>query len=503
MLQHRNNNKRSISTRMKTALSNIAELLGEPPKIFVCVASFEDRCRAIADQLDPKQVEQVVLLENSDFDTYIAKNVSLIKARYGEKVKSIALRTDDPIFVADNLKNQVLPLIANNRGLCLIDITTFTHEQLLILIRLLAEIATPPNVKFVYVGAGEYSVNTNPNERWLSKGVTDTRAVLGYPGIMLPSRKLHLIVLVGFEHERAEKLIEKYEPALVSLGLGREHQSVRPEHYAINAEFHQRVQQFAENLSTSLAGVRRFEFSCVDPLQTMADVASEAGRFPKLNVAVCPMNTKPSTIGAALLALNDETIQLVYAQPGEYNVEGYSTIGDTCTVFDLAECFSNSAKKLRSAEPSAHKKKISRSTDLVPLIKHALVQFEEPEHPIEAHLPSTLFADVEAQGIEDAINRLLSDIMKTMTGEDARLRIEASIVDEVKVIVTITATGPISSEVASKLFEPFQKGEGSGWGLALVRSLLEANDSSLDVSSTERSSKALRVVLPAASHQDP
>lgn len=325
---------------MKIELSKIAETLGQAPKLFICAASFEDRCRAIAEQLGPEQLEQVVILENSDFAASIAENASLIKARFGRKAKSVSLRTDDPIVVADNLKSEVIPLIANQTGLCLIDITTFTHEQLLILIRLLAEPTTAVAVKLAYVGAGEYSVNTDPNERWLSKGVTDTRAVLGYPGIMLPSRKLHLIVLVGFEHERAEKVIEKYEPAVVSLGLGREHQSVKPEHYQINAEFHERVKKFAESLSASIAGVRRFEFSCLDPFETMRDVESEANTFSNFNVAVCPMNTKPSTIGAALLALKDDRFQLVYAQPSEYNVEGYSTTGDTCTLFDLAECLS-------------------------------------------------------------------------------------------------------------------------------------------------------------------
>jgi hypothetical protein len=325
---------------MKIELSKIVDALGEAPQMFICAASFEDRCRAIADQLDPEKVEQVVVFENADFAAAIEQNAALIKGRFGSKATSIALRTDNPLIVADSLKDQVLPLIEKCSGLCLVDVTTFTHEQLLIFIRLLAELGMTARIKLVYVGAGEYSVNTDPNERWLSKGVTDIRAVLGYPGIMLPSRRLHLIVLVGFEHERAEKVIEKYEPAVVSLGLGREKQSVKPEHYQINAEFHERVKKFAESLSASIAGVRRFEFSCLDPLETMRDVESQAKTLPNFNVAVCPMNTKPSTIGAALLALANERFQLVYAQPSEYNAQGYSTTGDTCTLFDLAEGFS-------------------------------------------------------------------------------------------------------------------------------------------------------------------
>ena len=493
---------------MKIELTKINEVLGESPQIFIGVASFEARCRAIADQLDPDQVQQVVLLGNADFSTVIEENASLVRKRFGSKVRSVALRTDNPIFVADNLKSEVLPLIANRTGICLIDTTTFTHEQLLIFIRLLAELENSANVKLAYVGAGEYSVNTDPAERWLSKGVTDTRAVLGYPGIMLPSRKLHLIILVGFEHERAEKVIERYEPAVVSLGLGREHQSVRPEHYVINAEFHQRVQQFAENLSTTLAGVRRFEFSCVDPLQTMSDIATETSKFPNFNVAVCPMNTKPSTIGAALLALNDETVQLVYAQPSEYNTEGYSTTGDTCTLFDLAEYLSLASNTFVSVQ-KGHEYQITVGaetkkagpTDLVPLIKHAVDELNEPGHRIETDLPSRLFAEVESQGIEQAISIVLSNIVETTGGKYGRLKIKASVLAEGKVMVTITATVPdLSAEDATKMFDPFiKRAKGSGLGLRLVRSILEENNSSMEVSSTEHSGRTVRVVLPAAS----
>lgn len=336
---------------MKVELSKLVHVLGKMPVTFICSASFESRSRAIAEQLDPEGPEQVIVLQNSDFATYVESNASLIMERFGRSAKSVELRTDDPLFVADNLQSEVIPLIKQHPGLCLIDITTITHEQLLILIRLLIAVGIDDDVKLAYAGAGEYSVNTNPDERWLSKGVKDTRSVLGYPGIMLPSRKLHLIVLVGFEHERAEKVIEKYEPALISLGLGREHQSVRLEHHRINAEFHTRVQRFAENLSASIADVRRFEFSCIEPLETMADIASEVGKFANFNVAICPMNTKPSTIGAALLAIKDDKFQLVYAQPVEYNVQGYSTLGTTCAVFDLRDCLSGTAIKPDAPQP--------------------------------------------------------------------------------------------------------------------------------------------------------
>ena len=328
---------------MKVELSGLNEALGQTPETFICAAGFEDRSRSVAEQLDPNHVRNVIVLENGNFPGYVARNASIIKERF-KNALSVSLHTDNPLFVADTLKSKVLPLISATTGLCLIDITTLTHEQLLIFIRLLTELSPLPKTTLAYTGADEYSVDST-TDKWLTKGVAEIRAVLGYPGIMLPSRRLHLIVLVGFEHERAEKLIEQCEPALISLGLGRKDQSVSSKHHATNADFHDQVRRFAEGLSTSIVGVHQFEFSCVDPQTTMMDVIAQADKFADHNLAVCPMNTKPSTIGAALAGLKNEQVQLIYAQPIEYNIEGYSTPGPTCTIFDLAECLSATTKE--------------------------------------------------------------------------------------------------------------------------------------------------------------
>lgn len=329
---------------MKVELSKLKEALGEAPELFICSASFEDRCRSVAEQINPDSVKNVVVLENTDFDVFISKNASLIKDRFADKARTVPLRTNDPLFVADKLIKEVLPVINSCLGLCLIDLTTLTHEQVLILIRLLFEVKPPGKVLLAYTGASDYSINTDAKEKWLSKGVSVTRSVLGFPGVMLPSRRLHLIVLVGFEHERAEKLIERYEPAMITLGLGRKEQSITTDHHQTNAEFHQRVREFAESLSQVLTDVHQFEFSCIKPAVAMADILAEASKHPDYNIAICPMNTKLSTIGAALAAFREDRIQLVYAQPVEYNIEGYSVPGDSCTIFELSHCFSEVTK---------------------------------------------------------------------------------------------------------------------------------------------------------------
>lgn len=320
---------------MKTDLSKLLDSLGSHPDVFVCSTSYEARSRSVAERLDPECVGIVAVLENVNFIKAVEGNAKLLLNRFGTKAKLIELNSEDPLSVADTLRSHLLPIIESSRSMCLIDVTTLTHEELLILMRMLPVWSPQRRVVLAYTGADQYSVNTEPNDKWLSRGVAETRSVLGYAGIMLPSRKLHLIVLVGFEHERAQSLIQRYEPALISLGLGQKEESISLGHHLSNAEFHEKVKNFAESISETISSVQRFEFSCIDPIRTKEAILSTAQRSPGYNVAVCPMNTKPSTIGAALAGFANESLQLVYVQPIEYNLDGYSTPGETCTIFDF------------------------------------------------------------------------------------------------------------------------------------------------------------------------
>ena len=75
-------------------------------------------------------------------------------------------------------------------------------------------------VDFLYAPASEYSIGDKPGDKWLSKGISEVRSVMGYPGGFAPSRDTHLIILAGFEDYRALSLIQELEPSLVSIGYG-------------------------------------------------------------------------------------------------------------------------------------------------------------------------------------------------------------------------------------------------------------------------------------------
>jgi hypothetical protein len=73
----------------------------------------------------------------------------------------------------------------------------------------------------------------------------------------------------------------------------------------------------------------------------MNDLLNEVEKNSEYNTVICPLNTKPSTIGAALAAIKSDNIQLVYAQPVQYNTKGYSTPSNFATILDLNKLFTS------------------------------------------------------------------------------------------------------------------------------------------------------------------
>lgn len=296
-------------------------LKGKSIDLFISSASFEDRCFVTANLAKDFKPKKSVFFYNKNEADIIIINSEKLTAAISHSYR-ISLNSDSPVynyvkllfFVNNELKNFQLPNI-------LIDITTFTHETLLVLLRIL-EIKKHllGNIFMSYVGASEYSFNTqNDDEKWLSKGIKDIRTIIGYSGFTVPTKKNHLIVLFGFESERTQKIIEQYEYDFISLGFANIDESIQNNHQKINCERH-------SNLLKENPKANKFNFSLVDPYQTEKDILNYLSleKFRDLNTVIAPLNNKISTIGAGLAAIKNQNIQLSYAKPNIYNTEGYS-----------------------------------------------------------------------------------------------------------------------------------------------------------------------------------
>ena len=320
---------------VKCKLTDLQDNLQSPIDVFICCASFEDRCRSVAEKIQLLLTGHALIAENKNLSHYVGENANNLRSLFGSRAEDVHINSTDPLLTADNLDSALKSIPTDSPLHYLVDITTFTHESLLILFALLQlhkQHREPRDkVTFVYTSASDYSTTEKREDKWLSNGVRDIRSVLGYPGEILPSKKDQLIILVGYEHQRASKLIESFEPNKISLGYGKAGSETVRKHRDANSHFKNLVAKVA----ATYGAVEEFEFACDEPMAAKQAILECVQATPSHNHIVVPMNTKLSTIGCALVAIEDETIQLCYAQPLQYNYKSYSSPRDTCYLLDF------------------------------------------------------------------------------------------------------------------------------------------------------------------------
>lgn len=297
--------------------------------LFIGSVSYEDRCMSVARWLKTSEVRLSIIAENMNHVEFHRGNGERLRG-YFPGCMAVNLDTASPLRTADGLRAALDEVDLPEDGKVVVDITTFTHEALLILFQLVRRRFRRVQVIYAYASAREYAYGLAVEEKWLSRGVEDVRSVLGYPGTFRPSRKLHLIVLVGFEHERIGELISQYEPSLVSLGYGE------PGPRGTSDHIPSAILGFGR-LKALYGGANEFSFPCFDPIATKEVLKGTTARHPKYNVIIAALNTKLSTLGAALAAIENEEVQLCYAQAVLYNIRRYSLPGDDLYLFSCAD----------------------------------------------------------------------------------------------------------------------------------------------------------------------
>lgn len=302
-------------------LDDVSAHFADGIDLFICSASFEERCLTIAKCLATGSIRHALVAENENHRELHAGNGDALLALFGSRAQHVLLDTADPLKTADGLSAALQASLAFEPRRIVVDITTFTHEGFLILFNLLRQRFTDRQICYLYSSAAEYSLGTVDSEKWLSKGIGEIRSVLGYSGRFLPSRKLHLVVLVGFEHERVNELIRRYEPSFISLGYGESTEPGAEKHHPPNRHGYERVKAVYAN-------AEEFVFYCYNVRRTKKIVQRQVNKFSNTNVVVAAFNTKLSTLGVALAALENDSMQLCYAQALIYNYTGYSMPGD-------------------------------------------------------------------------------------------------------------------------------------------------------------------------------
>ncbi|MBL3591239.1 MAG: hypothetical protein JMN24_15820 [gamma proteobacterium endosymbiont of Lamellibrachia anaximandri] len=299
----------------------LEQLPDEIDYLMVC-ASFEDRCLSFYEYLDSERVSKTGVFYFKQFLSNSSQNVSKLEKKFdGQRFE---MDYTSPTSIADAIMRFVEN--AETDGATpnvVIDISTFTRESLLILVRYL--LINNEEYSGIYLFYRFASVS-----QYLSDGVESIRSVLGYMGDVSVDKPTHLVLLSGFEYERAKDIIDALEPDFISIGYGGESCSITTSLYELNKEFTDKLVAYYTN-----ENIHIFEHSLIDPDEVKDIVLKLVDDKQEYNTVVAPLNNKISTLGVALAAVQNASIQLIYSQMEEYNEKNYSQCEDDCLIFNL------------------------------------------------------------------------------------------------------------------------------------------------------------------------
>ncbi len=315
----------------KIPLNKLAEFIQNKIDVFICSSSFEERCLSIPQEASKLGIPLNLIFCVTDLESKIEQNAKKLASTLGEQSSEIAIQIDNPAQTLKIMSEALNKAVTDDKQQCfLVDITTFTHEGLLMLLKLL-QLKKKDNDKLFlcYNGAKDYSYNESiPEEKWLTKGVKSVRSILGYPGLLDPSKKNHIVILFGFEGERTRRLIDIFEFDLISLAFGSKEASISDSHQQLNETRHKELLKFYPD-------AKNFEISLIDAGQTKSQLLEYLKGFSEYNTVIAPMNNKISSIGAGLAAIEKPEIQLCYVTANQYNFEGYSQPSEDCYLFEV------------------------------------------------------------------------------------------------------------------------------------------------------------------------
>lgn len=316
-------------------VNQLSTTLTEHFDLFICFNSYESRATSIPANIDHEKFKHFIIFSNQTLREEASRNLELLKSILPQEKCVIAkLPLDNPVESADHIRCVLRGVEGfSSSSRIFIDITTFTHESLLILLAILKDYVPNATVCCGYINAREYSYDCEKQkDKWLSRGIGEIRSVLGYSGIIKPSQKTLLMVIVGYEYERAISIIDAIEPDFLSLGYGIASDSTTEKNQGANEHYAQLVKQMA----TYYEDVYDFTLPCNDPFAASQAILKQIEAVgTNKNIILVPMNNKISTIGAALVCLELPHVQLCYAPALVYNYSAYSTPGEKCYLFDM------------------------------------------------------------------------------------------------------------------------------------------------------------------------
>jgi len=198
-----------------------------------------------------------------------------------------------------------------------IDISVMVKPYIFLLLKHLDSLHTK-NMYFLYTEPASYDI--------LTKGTMIAKDVPGYSGAKDLGKKDALVILLGFEGNRAVQVLNEVNPDLTIPVNG--FPSYRP-------NFKDRsIMENKELLSEDDILKNLCYAPANDPFETKNLLEEIYFKYShRYNITIVPLGTKPMAFGSCLFAMEHKDCRIVYSYPKEYSAKPSKDWGDSWMYF--------------------------------------------------------------------------------------------------------------------------------------------------------------------------
>ena len=318
----------------KVSIDKLGFLNNNHYDFFIAFCGFEKRCLSVVQNVSFEMIDKGIVYINSEVFSESRENLQIFKDSLGSKIVIKEIDIFNPLVVADSFIDEIINVCNNiEKPKILVDITSFTHEALLIFMAICNQFLDDAQIDYAYSNASVYaSENTDCEEQWLSRGIKEVRSVLGYAGDIKPLNKTVMIMMVGYECERAWQVIDSVSPEELIITYNDASGSTDQ----TNGDASLIHANLLKDLAAYYQNVKQYMIPSNNPFKTEKELEKVISEIePDVNIIIAPMNNKLATFGAGLIALKKPEIQLCYAPATYYNTSSYSNSGDSCYIFSI------------------------------------------------------------------------------------------------------------------------------------------------------------------------
>lgn len=292
----------------------------EPDDVFICCGSPEERCKGTMRKISPNYKANIVfLLRYTNHESQKREqNVKEMKNRLEKVGKIIEIVVDEekPIPIINDIIQKIeRDATEPGKHRITIDISTIIKWHLLILLKALDLKNICEEIRFLYTEPEDYVTDLFQP---LSFGIRKIFPIPTYSGNYDFSKDSLLILLLGYEGDRALALLEEMDPTECLLLIA-------------NPAYHKEWEGRAEEMNVgiiNIVGRSKIEYTdSRNPVmvsQQLHKILSNP-KYSKYNHIISPLGTKPQTLGLYLyLTTNPPNTVLIYGTPLRHNEPFYS-----------------------------------------------------------------------------------------------------------------------------------------------------------------------------------